>query len=107
MAAGRSTNRAPAASPDQLMSLLHQISEHFGCFVLYAYDFKRLKEIDLQAVQRLILVDVRDARRIGPFAELVDRDDVELHIYDHHPVSPGDIKGHYEVFKEPGTGQSF
>jgi len=33
------TPGAPAATTSQLLSLLHQVSEHFGCFVLYAYDF--------------------------------------------------------------------
>lgn len=33
------TPGAPTATPAQLMELLNRTSEHFGCFVIYAYDF--------------------------------------------------------------------
>jgi len=48
--------------------------------------FNRSKEIDFSVVKRLILVDVNTPDRIGPFAELYQREDIELHIYDHHPL---------------------
>lgn len=70
---------------------------------LYAYDIKRAKDVDLKAVKRLILVDVRHARRIGPFAELIGRDDVEVHIYDHHPVDEESIRGAVEHIEEVGA----
>ncbi|MCK5912777.1 MAG: hypothetical protein KAG12_02790, partial [Desulfuromusa sp.] len=38
---------------------------------LYAYDVKRIRDIDLSEVTRLILVDVRSAARIGQFADIV------------------------------------
>ncbi|MBN2644141.1 MAG: CBS domain-containing protein [Desulfuromonadaceae bacterium] len=49
----------------------------------------RIKEVDLDQVRRLILVDVNSGERIGPFSELIEREDVELHIFDHHPLPPG------------------
>ena len=70
---------------------------------LYAYDIKRVKDIDLDSVTRLILVDVRHARRIGAFAELLSRDDVELHIYDHHPVDDNSLRGSIEHVEEVGA----
>ena len=70
---------------------------------LYAYDFKRAKDIDLQAVRRLILVDVRHARRIGPFAELINKKGVELHIYDHHPLDKDSLRGDVEHVREVGA----
>jgi len=51
-------------------------------------DFKRLREIDLAAVTRLILVDVCQPERIGPLAEVARRPGVEVHVYDHHPGEP-------------------
>lgn len=48
--------------------------------------FSRSRDIDFSAVKRLILVDVNGPERIGPFAPLYDRPDVELHIYDHHSI---------------------
>ena len=55
--------------------------------------FRRIKEIDLDAVTRLILVDVRQSERIGPFAEVARRPGVEVHIYDHHPAGSADLEG--------------
>ncbi len=67
----------------------------------YAYPFKKLKEIDLEQVTRLIIVDTRQKERIGKFADLVDRPEVEVYLYDHHPDSPGDITTSLEEVIEP------
>ncbi len=67
------------------------IRDFFVQTTSYLYGFKKLKEIDLNRVQRLILVDTRQASRIGKFSELLVRDDLEVHIYDHHPDSDDDI----------------
>lgn len=48
----------------------------------------RPREVDLARITRLIVVDCQHAARIGRFAELVGRPGVELHCYDHHPVTP-------------------
>src|SRR5512136_285652 len=50
---------------------------------LYALEVERIKNIDLQQVKRLILVDTRQMSRIGKFAEIL-RPDLDIHIYDHH-----------------------
>lgn len=62
------------------------LREFFLSSTVYAYDFKRVRDIDLDKVSRLILVDVCQPDRIGPFGQLVGRDDVKIHVYDHHPV---------------------
>jgi len=69
----------------------------------YIFDFTKIKQIDLDRVKRLILVDTRQKRRIGKFAELLERDDVEVHIYDHHPDSEGDIHGDVEIIGKAGS----
>ncbi len=53
--------------------------------------FRRLRDIDLDAVRRLILVDVGQPDRIGPFAQVLERPGVEVHVYDHHPASVQDL----------------
>lgn len=70
---------------------------------VYAFDFRRLKDIDLEAVTRLILVDVRQADRIGPFAEVARRPGVEVHIYDHHPAGSADLHGAVEHIEPVGA----
>jgi tRNA nucleotidyltransferase (CCA-adding enzyme) len=77
---------------------LHSIS--------YLFDFSRIKEIDLDQVKRLILVDTRQRNRIGRFAKLLDRKDVDIHIYDHHPASDDDIRGNKEVIRAIGSTTS-
>ena len=70
---------------------------------LYAFEVERVKNIDLQKVTRLILVDTRQISRIGKFAEIVGKPGVEVHIFDHHPPAPDDIRGSMEVIAETGA----
>lgn len=64
---------------------------------LYIFEVERAKDIDLDKVTRLILVDIRQPSRIGRFAEIIGRPGLDIHIYDHHPPSPDDIHGSVEV----------
>ncbi|MEA5113927.1 MAG: A-adding tRNA nucleotidyltransferase [Geobacteraceae bacterium] len=69
----------------------------------YALDFKRLKDIDFSQVNRLIIVDCQHSSRIGRFAELIARPGVEVHIYDHHPETHGDIRPSGGEIRECGS----
>lgn len=71
--------------------------------LLYNYDFHKIKDIDLAAVDTLILVDTRSSERIGPFAACLDRPGLSLHIYDHHLYNPGDLRGDLEVIRDYGS----
>ncbi len=70
---------------------------------LYAYNVKRVRDVDFALVRRLILVDVSHASRIGQLAELLEREDLELHIYDHHPEAGGTLRGDQVVIEEVGA----
>jgi tRNA nucleotidyltransferase (CCA-adding enzyme) len=70
---------------------------------LYAFEVERMKNIDLQEVKRLILVDTRQISRIGKFSDVVLKPDLEIHIYDHHPPSPDDLHGSLEMVSEMGA----
>jgi len=69
----------------------------------YAYGFKRVKDIDFAAVTRLILVDVSQSHRIGPFARLTRNPEIELHIYDHHPSAASDLHGSVQHIEPVGA----
>jgi tRNA nucleotidyltransferase (CCA-adding enzyme) len=69
----------------------------------YLFNFSRLRNIDLNRIKRLVLVDTRQRSRIGKLAELADKEDVEIHIYDHHHDSEEDIHGRVEVVKPVGA----
>jgi len=72
----------------------------------YLFDFVRIKDVDFNKIRKLILVDTRQKKRIGKFKKLLDRNDLEIHIYDHHPPSDDDIKGDFELTQELGAGTS-
>ncbi len=63
----------------------------------------RLKDINLQDVRRLILVDVRSPERIGIFSELLGKEGVRVHIFDHHPLTENDVKGEKEIIEHVGA----
>ncbi|MDI6783317.1 MAG: CBS domain-containing protein, partial [bacterium] len=63
----------------------------------------KAKQINLNEVTEMILVDTRYSSRIGVFAELVHHPAVNITVYDHHPISQGDIKGKIELIKEVGA----
>ncbi len=64
---------------------------------------ERLKGFPLEQIRRLILVDVKRITRVGPIRDIVGREDLEIHIYDHHPAHPKDIAGSLEVLREVGA----
>ena len=70
---------------------------------LYSFEVERIKNIDLQEVRRLILVDTRQISRIGKFSEVLSKPDLEIHIYDHHPPSSEDLHGSLEIISEVGA----
>jgi tRNA nucleotidyltransferase (CCA-adding enzyme) len=81
----------------------HNLREFFVESTFYFYDFAKIKDVDFDRVTRLVLVDTRQAGRIGRFRELIERGGVEIHIYDHHPNSADDVKGSLEVVKPVGA----
>lgn len=93
--------------PDALVvfpgSKERNLRDFFVKSMAYMYDIVKVKDVDLDAIKRLVLVDTRQAGRIGIFANLVDRPDVEIHIYDHHPAMPDDITGTFEIAEMTGA----
>ncbi|HDZ91127.1 MAG: CBS domain-containing protein [Deltaproteobacteria bacterium] len=71
--------------------------------VSYLFNFAKAKQVDLEQIKRLILVDTRQKSRIGKFAGLADKKGVEIHIYDHHPDSSDDVSGQVEVVRKTGS----
>ena len=61
------------------------------------------KKIKIEEITKLIIVDTRIKRRIGSFANVLKKRDLEIHIYDHHPSTAEDIKGDLNVIEEVGA----
>ena len=79
------------------------LRDFFLTSAYYAFKWEKLKNIDLKKITRLILVDIRQKNRIGKFARVAERPDVELHIDDHHPPADDDLRGSVEVVQEVGA----
>lgn len=79
------------------------LREFFVQSAYYMFEVEKLRDIPLESVSTLILVDTRQKSRIGRLAEIAERDDVEVIIYDHHPPSDDDLRGTVEVIKEVGS----
>src|SRR4030067_1977737 len=66
-------------------------------------EFISMKDILHDKVTRLIIVDNKNAGRLGHVSDLLNNPDISLHIYDHHPVSSGDLVAEVEVIEIVGA----
>jgi len=74
-------------------------------FLSLAKDLVRVeneKTCDLSQFSRLIVVDTRHSNRIGAAKNILSRN-IDIHIYDHHPRSEGDIKGSLDIQETVGA----
>ncbi|WP_456432689.1 CBS domain-containing protein [Thermosulfuriphilus sp.] len=70
----------------------------------YLVEVRPAREINLDQVGCLVIVDVNDPERLGPFASLLKRKDIEIHLYDHHPEpAGGGIPAHRRVIRPYGS----
>ena len=79
------------------------LRDFFVISALYALDITPATEIDMKKIARLIIVDTRQRDRIGIFQEVLDRKDVQVIIYDHHPPSPSDIHSEHTMIAKTGA----
>lgn len=77
----------------------HNLHEDFVAFT-------DLKTLDLDAVERVIMVDTRDPSRIGELGAVVERAGVEIVVYDHHPRQEGDIEPDADYSRTAGATTS-
>lgn len=52
---------------------------------------KTPKDINLNQVKRMIIVDTASANRLGKLKDLALNPNVECYVYDHHPPTPDDV----------------
>ncbi|HXK48758.1 MAG TPA: DHH family phosphoesterase, partial [Deltaproteobacteria bacterium] len=90
----------PGAQEKSLRDYLAQASPSVASVV------QKLKAVKMDKVKRLIIVDTRQISRIGDFAGLIGRNDVEVIVYDHHPASADDITGVVEHCREYGSNSA-
>lgn len=92
--------------PNGILVFPGNIGKSVKAFVNLYQNFlqiKKIKNIQMEKVKKLIIVDTSKKNRIGLFEELIDKDDVEVIIYDHHKISEKDIKGRKIIRKNYGS----
>jgi len=93
----------PEAIPVFPGSQERSLRDFFVDSAWYAFETQRIRDIDMDRIRRLILVDTRQLSRIGKFKEIIGRPGLDVHIFDHHPPSPDDVRGSLEVIREVGA----
>ncbi|MCL4376822.1 MAG: CBS domain-containing protein, partial [Actinobacteria bacterium] len=82
--------------PNATIILPTSINQNVRKFIALNEDslppLKEPKEINLNTVKKIIIIDTKFASRLGPVEELVTRKNIEVIIYDHHQEYEEDIK---------------
>jgi len=93
--------------PDSLVVFPGSYEKNLRTFfvksMVYLFNMADIKEVDFSIVERLVLVDTKQPNRIGKFASLLERSDLDIHIYDHHPAMPNDVKSNHEICESIGA----
>jgi len=81
--------------PEAEILLPSSINQNVRRFILLHEDalpaLNDLKDINLDSVKKIIVIDTKIASRLGPLKKIIDKGKVEVTVYDHHQDSPEDI----------------
>ena len=100
IAAKRIYTNAIIVFPGGMEKGVHKFLKEFS---IPGFSYSKIADIKIEEIRQLILVDTRQKSRIGIFADIAEKESVDIHIYDHHPSSDEDIKGNVEVISEFGS----
>ncbi|MFP3999829.1 MAG: CBS domain-containing protein [Desulfobacterales bacterium] len=78
----------------------------FVSTMAYLFNMADYRKIEPEGIDRLVIVDTKQASRIGEVEKLLNRPGMEIHIYDHHPRLDNDIKADFEVHSLTGANVS-
>lgn len=82
------------------------LKDYFIQSAMYLFNFTTLRDLDPAQVRLLVVVDTRQRARLAHVEPLLDRPDVEIHIYDHHPPDDDALRGSVDVFLPWGATTS-
>jgi tRNA nucleotidyltransferase (CCA-adding enzyme) len=98
VAAGKLYPQAPTVVPGTLNGNVRE----FVSLYKDTLNIKTQKEIDMQAVDKLVVTDTRQKNRIGAFQKLLPQIK-EIHLYDHHPDTDEDLVGDMVICENVGA----
>ena len=79
------------------------LRDFFVSTMSYLFNMENPKNIDFSLTQKLIVVDTRHPLRIPAVEKLLEKKGVEIHVYDHHPDTEGDIRADMSFVKPTGA----
>ena len=65
-------------------SMERPLRKFIATFLPDEIPMKKLKDLDSSSVKRLVVVDTCHKKRVGSLSRFLDRDDIEVILYDHH-----------------------
>jgi tRNA nucleotidyltransferase (CCA-adding enzyme) len=71
--------------------------------MVYLFNLTQIKDIKMEDVKHLVLVDTRRIDRIGKLRMILQNPDITVDIYDHHSRKKDDIKGDIDVYRQTGA----
>lgn len=79
------------------------LKDYFLQSVMYLFDFKTLKDIDIDQVRLLVVVDTRHRARLEHVEPLFSVPGLEIHLFDHHPPAEDAIEPTLEIYQPWGS----
>ncbi|CAK7013306.1 MAG: A-adding tRNA nucleotidyltransferase [Desulfovibrio sp.] len=80
-----------------------QDSHYFADSIAYLFNLRQAKDVDLTEVGTLVVVDTRQPSRIPQVKSVLEKPELKIHLYDHHPDTPEDLQGEISVIKPWGS----
>ncbi|MFN2356585.1 MAG: CBS domain-containing protein [Desulfotignum sp.] len=79
------------------------LRDFFISSMSYLFNMADPASIDFSETRTLVLVDTRQKNRLTGVQDLLDKNNLAIHVYDHHPVGPDDVTATMEIFKPYGA----
>ena len=69
----------------------------------YLLNFYTYKDIDPESVQTVVICDTAQSNRVKHISSLLQKENISIHIFDHHPNSEEDIPANYKLNRPWGA----
>jgi tRNA nucleotidyltransferase (CCA-adding enzyme) len=69
----------------------------------YLFNFANAKDIDASSVKTLVVVDTRQRSRLPHVRQVLENQNLTIHVYDHHPDSDEDLPADFGMIKKWGS----
>lgn len=79
------------------------LRDFFISSMSYLFNMADPDRIDFSDTTSLIVVDTRQKSRLTGVVDLLEKKDLFIEIYDHHPPMPGDIRANVDISKSYGA----